>query len=186
MHQPTTTQCCTLGGGCFWCLDSLFSPINGVVSVTCGYAGGTADTAAYSQVCSGTTGHAEVVQLVFDPQRIGFETLLQLFFAAHDPTTLNRQGADMGTQYRSVIFYHTPEQQQYSLAAIERLTHQGIWAQPIVTQVAPLLKFYPAEDYHQHYAERVPNNPYCQTVIQPKLNSWLKQHAELIAQDAHP
>jgi peptide-methionine (S)-S-oxide reductase len=168
--QPgQTREVATLGGGCFWCLEAVFDQVQGVESVESGYTGGTVAKPTYRQVCTGMTGHAEVVQVTFDPAVISFADLLGIFFSIHDPTTLNRQGADVGTQYRSAIFYHTPEQQRVAEQTIRDLTAARLWDDPIVTEVVPLTAFYPAEDYHQEYFERNGGQPYCQIVIAPKV-----------------
>jgi peptide-methionine (S)-S-oxide reductase len=159
----------TLGGGCFWCLEAVYEQLRGVQKVESGYAGGTTPNPTYRQVCSGTTGHAEVVQVTFDPAVISYGDILEIFFAMHDPTTRNRQGADIGTQYRSVIFYHTPEQKQAAEALIARLNADGLWDAPIVTEVVPLREFYKAEDYHQGYFRNNPAQGYCQAVVAPKV-----------------
>jgi peptide-methionine (S)-S-oxide reductase len=159
----------TLGGGCFWCLEAVFERLEGVESVASGYAGGTLPNPSYEQVCTGTTGHAEVVQIAFDPDKITYRELLEVFFTIHDPTTLNRQGTDAGTQYRSAIFYHTPEQEKAAREVIQELETSGVWENPIVTEVEEYREFYRAEDYHQHYYERNSAQPYCQAVITPKL-----------------
>lgn len=168
-------QIATLAGGCFWCLEAVFDQLKGVHSVISGYAGGHIPDPTYTQVCTGTTGHAEVVQVEFDPTVISFRDLLNVFFAIHDPTTLNRQGADIGTQYRSAIFYHTSEQKELAEEVVADLTHQQIWDSPIVTEIEPLDKFYPAEDYHQEYFANNPNQPYCQAVVAPKVAKFRKQ-----------
>ncbi len=177
-HPASTSETATLGGGCFWCLESVFEQLQGVQRVESGYAGGNRPNPTYSQVCSGATGHAEVVQITFDPAVLSYEDLLGVFFAIHDPTTLNRQGADVGTQYRSVIFYHSPQQQQLAEATIHKLNAAGIWHAPIVTQVVPLDAFYRAEDYHQGYFRRNPAQPYCQAVINPKVAKFRKHFAQ--------
>jgi len=159
----------TLAGGCFWCLEAVFEDLRGVESVVSGYAGGSVPNPSYELVCTGTTGHAEVVQITFDPSVISFKELLEVFFTIHDPTTLDRQGPDVGSQYRSVIFYHSPEQQTVAEQVIRDLATAGIWDAPIVTQVTPLEAFYPAEGYHQGYYERNPNQPYCRVVVAPKV-----------------
>jgi len=159
----------TLGGGCFWCLEGALEQVRGVNRIESGYAGGTLTDPTYHQVCDGTTGHAEVVQVTFDPKVLSFRELLELFFAIHDPTTLNRQGADVGTQYRSVIFYHSAEQKQTAEALIAELNAGQIWPRPIVTEVVPFEKFYRAEDYHQEYFRRNPEHPYCQVAVAPKV-----------------
>jgi peptide-methionine (S)-S-oxide reductase len=165
----------TLGGGCFWCLEAVFVELRGVEKVVSGYSGGHVPSPSYRAVCTGTTGHAEVAQIAFDPSVISFREILQVFFATHDPTTLNRQGADVGTQYRSAIYYHTPEQKETAEAVIDELNKEGIWPNPIVTEVTPLDKFYAAEDYHQDYYKYNSSQPYCQVVISPKLAKLRKE-----------
>jgi peptide-methionine (S)-S-oxide reductase len=167
----------TLGGGCFWCLEAVFEGLRGVERVQSGYAGGHVANPSYEQVCTGATGHAEVVQVTFDPAVISFRELLEVFFATHDPTTLNRQGHDVGTQYRSVIVYHSPEQQRAAEQAIAELTAAGTFDRPIVTQLEPFAAFYPAEGYHQEYFRRNPGQPYCQAVVGPKVAKFRKQFA---------
>lgn len=161
------TELATLGGGCFWCTEAVIERLAGVKKVTSGYAGGSVANPTYEQVCSGDTGHAEVIQVEFDPAVISYDKILEVFFEAHDPTTLNRQGADAGTQYRSVIFYHNEEQQK--AAARAKVAAQALWPDPIVTEIVPLPKFYPAEGYHQDYFRRNPNQGYCTFVIKPKV-----------------
>ncbi len=170
--QSRQRETATLGGGCFWCLEAVFQELEGVESVVSGYAGGQVANPSYREVCTGRTGHAEVVQVVFDPAVLTYGDLLSVFFSIHDPTTLNRQGADVGTQYRSVIFYHDAEQERVAKSMIQELTEAGLWKDPIVTQVAPLDRFFPAEDYHQNYYRRNPQQPYCQAVIGPKLKKF--------------
>jgi peptide-methionine (S)-S-oxide reductase len=167
----------TLGGGCFWCLEAVYEPLRGVKKVESGYAGGQAPNPTYRQVCTGTTGHAEVVQVTFDPAVISYREILELFFAMHDPTTLNRQGADVGTQYRSVIFYHSPEQKQTAEALIAELNAAGVWDQPLVTQAVPYREFSKAEDYHQGYFRNNPGQGYCQAVVAPKVAKLRKKFA---------
>ncbi len=169
MQDGSRTDTATLGGGCFWCLEAVYNELRGVERVISGYAGGGVAFPTYEQVCSGRTGHAEVVQVAFDPKVISYREILEVFFTIHDPTTLNRQGADVGTQYRSAIFYDSPEQQSAAQAVIAEMTAAGIWRSPIVTQVEPLERFYPAEGYHQNYFERNALQPYCQIVIAPKV-----------------
>ena len=169
------TETATLAGGCFWCLEAVFGDLRGVERVESGYAGGHSSNPTYQQVCSGTTGHAEVVQITFDPQVVSFKELLEVFFTIHDPTTLNRQGADVGTQYRSAIFYHTPEQKRIAEETINELNEAHIWDAEIVTKVEPLAEFYIAEDYHQEYFQRNPYQPYCQMVVAPKVAKF-RQH----------
>ena len=167
------TQRATFGGGCFWCMEAVFQTVDGVLSSTSGFAGGTALNPTYEQVCTGTTGHAEVIQLEFDPARISYEKLLEIFWKAHDPTTLNYQGHDHGTQYRSIILYHTEAQK--IAAEKSKREAQARFKNPIVTQIIPLVKFYRAEDYHQDYFRKHPDAAYCRIVIQPKLEK-LKNH----------
>jgi len=167
--QGRARETATLAGGCFWCLEAVYELLKGVDDVTSGYAGGTTQNPSYEQVCSGMTGHAEVVQVGFDPSVISFKDLLDVFFTIHDPTTLNRQGYDAGTQYRSAIFYHSPDQKATAEQTIKELTDAKLWEDPIVTQVEPLDVFYPAEEYHQHYFERNPNQPYCRAMVAPKV-----------------
>jgi peptide-methionine (S)-S-oxide reductase len=178
MNEHRTEQAvASLGGGCFWCLEAAFDALRGVESVVSGYAGGTVPEPTYKQVCSGRTGHAEVVQVTFDPDVISYRELLEVFFTLHDPTTLNRQGADVGTQYRSVIFYHTPEQRRVAREVLDELEAEGIWDAPLVTELEPLETFYPAEDYHQDYYANNPRQPYCRAVIPPKLAKLRQKHA---------
>jgi len=166
----------TLAGGCFWCLEAVFNDLQGVESVVSGYSGGHVPHPTYEQVCDDTTGHAEVVQISFDPAVISYRDLLQVFFTVHDPTTLNRQGPDAGTQYRSAIFYHSPDQKATAEEVMRELTEAGVWSDPIVTEVRPFEVFYPAEDYHQRYFERNPNQPYCRMVVAPKVAKFRKQY----------
>lgn len=170
----------TFGGGCFWCLEAVFEMLNGVSSVVSGYAGGHPKRATYEAVCSGVTGHAEVIQITFDPGVISFEQLLTVFFAIHDPTTLNRQGADVGTQYRSVIFTHDDDQRRQAERMIARLTEARTFAAPIVTQIVPLDQFFRAEDYHQGYFRANPAQPYCQAVVGQKVKKAIAQFAPLL------
>lgn len=167
----------TLAGGCFWCLEAIYEDLMGVDSVVSGYSGGEVDHPSYEEVCSGRTGHAEVVQIAFDPEVISYEELLKIFFTIHDPTTLNRQGADVGPQYRSVIFYHDEFQRETAERVIREFTNQGIWDNPIVTQIEPLDKFFIAEEYHQDYFQRNPNQGYCQVVIAPKVAKFRQSFA---------
>ncbi len=168
----------TLAGGCFWCLEAVFDNLKGVVDVVSGYSGGQAPNPSYAQVCTGTTGHAEVVQVTFDPQQISYREILEVFFSIHDPTTLNRQGADVGTQYRSAIFYHTPEQKDTAEQVIHDLDGKDLWGRRIVTEVKPFTAFYPAEDYHQEYFAHNAGQPYCQVVIAPKVAKFRKQYLD--------
>jgi peptide-methionine (S)-S-oxide reductase len=172
MSTDNSKETATLAGGCFWCLEAVFKDLRGVESVVSGYAGGNTPNPTYRQVCEGTTGHAEVVQITFDPSAVSFRELLEVFFTIHDPTTLNRQGADIGTQYRSAIFYHTPEQRETAEQVIAELTAEGIWDGTIVTEVEPLSEFYAAEDYHQNYFDNNPTQPYCRAVVAPKVSKF--------------
>lgn len=158
----------TLGGGCFWCIEAVFSEVRGVIQVISGYSGGDKE-ATYEEVCSGTTGHAEVVQITFDPKIISFKEILGIFFSIHDPTQLNRQGGDVGTQYRSVIYYHTPDQKNIAKQVYKEIETSRIWQKPLVTEITTLSQFYPAEDYHQQYFQKNPFQGYCQIVIAPKI-----------------
>ncbi|HSY19298.1 MAG TPA: peptide-methionine (S)-S-oxide reductase MsrA [Candidatus Acidoferrales bacterium] len=171
------TETATFGGGCFWCMEAVFERLPGVISVTSGFAGGQTENPTYHQVCEGTTGHAEVTQIVFDPARVSFDKLLSVFWQAHDPTTLNRQGADEGTQYRSIILYH--DEKQRLLAEKSKLAAKDDFRSPIVTEIVPFKKFYPAEDYHQGYYDANSNAGYCQVVIAPKLEKL--EHKKVIA-----
>jgi peptide-methionine (S)-S-oxide reductase len=170
------TELATLGGGCFWCLEAVFQDLKGVERVVSGYSGGTVPKPSYEDVCTGRTGHAEVVQVTFDPATLSYRDLLQVFFAIHDPTTLNRQGADAGTQYRSAIFVHGPEHEGVARDVIADISHAGIWDSPIVTEVTPLTAFYPAEGYHQEFFRRNPGQSYCRVVIAPKVAKFRKEH----------
>jgi len=164
-----TREVATLGGGCFWCLEAVFEQLQGVERVVSGYAGGSVPDPTYQQVCGGRTGHAEVIQVTFDPSVLPYRDVLDVFFAFHDPTTLNRQGYDAGTQYRSIILAHTPEQARAARAVIAELTAAQAFDRPIVTEVAPLATFYPAEDHHQGYYRQNPEQPYCRATISPKM-----------------
>ena len=166
------------GGGCFWCTEAVFSELRGVLSVMPGYAGGKMPNPTYEQVCTGATGHAEVTRIEFDPKEISFENLLTVFFATHDPTTLNRQGADVGTQYRSAIFYTSDAQKSAAEAFIKKLHDSDPGGKPVVTEITPLDKFYPAEDYHRDYFRNNPNQPYCQLIIEPKVEKLQKEFGE--------
>ena len=176
MSQPY--ELATLGGGCFWCTEAVFAQLQGVAHVEAGYSGGATANPTYRDVCSGATGHAEVAQITFDPKVISYREVLEVFFATHDPTTLNRQGADMGAQYRSVIFYHDDAQKQIAAQVIQELDAAKIWDAPIVTAVEPLKTFYRAEDYHQEYFANNPDQPYCQVVISPKVAKFRKKFAD--------
>ena len=179
-----TREVATLGGGCFWCLDAAFRQLEGVEKVESGYAGGRVANPTYRDVCTGMTGHAEVVQVTFDPSVISYRDLLGVFFKIHDPTTKDRQGADVGTQYRSVVLYHTPEQRDTAEQVIEELSRNQVWDDAIVTEVAPLTAFYPAERYHQDYYANNPGQPYCQIVIAPKVAKVRKAYFDRLVKHA--
>ena len=168
----------TLAGGCFWCLEAVFDELKGVVSVESGYSGGHVADPSYRAVCTGMTGHAEVVQVTFDPQVLSFADLLRVFFTVHDPTTMNRQGGDVGTQYRSAIFYHSDEQKRVAEEIIKEVDESKVWGRPVVTEVTPFDKFYIAEDYHQEYYASNPNQPYCRVVIEPKVVKFRKHYMD--------
>jgi peptide-methionine (S)-S-oxide reductase len=168
----------TLAGGCFWCLEAVYDQLKGVESVESGYSGGKVPNPTYYQVCEGTTGHAEVIQIKFDPQVVSYKDLLDVFFTVHDPTTLNRQGNDVGTQYRSAIYYHSPEQKTTAEQTIKDLNAEHLWTNPIVTEVAPISTFYVAENYHQEYFENNPNQPYCRAIVAPKVAKFRKHYLD--------
>ena len=172
------TETATLGAGCFWCIEAVMLEVDGVVSVESGYAGGHVPNPTYEQICDGRTGHAEVVRVEFDPARIGYRDLLVIFFSTHDPTTLNRQGNDVGPQYRSVIFTHSDEQARIARELVDQLTAERVFDRPIVTEIAPLPDYYPAEAYHQRYFEQHPGQGYCAFVVAPKLAKFRKQFAD--------
>jgi peptide-methionine (S)-S-oxide reductase len=174
----------TLGGGCFWCLEAIYQDVKGVQSVVSGYAGGAMENPSYKQVCSGTTGHAEVVQLTFDPEVISYEDLLYIFWRIHDPTTLNRQGADVGTQYRSTILYHDEAQKAIAEKSKREAEASSLWPNSIVTEIVPLRKFYPAEGYHQNYYLSNSYQPYCRAVIDPKVRKFRKEFQERLKETA--
>jgi len=167
-------QIATFGAGCFWCVEAVFQQLRGVVAVQSGYSGGDVENPTYEQVCTGLTGHAEVCQIQFDPAEISFDELLEVFWQTHDPTTLNRQGADTGTQYRSVIFYHDAQQKEIAEKRKQQLDEAGVWPDPIVTEISPFTKFYKAEEYHQNYYRDNPYNGYCQAVVRPKVEKFRK------------
>lgn len=179
-----TREVATLGGGCFWCLDAAFRQLKGVEKVESGYAGGRYVNPTYREVCTGTTGHAEVVQVTFDPAVISFRDLLGVFFTIHDPTTKDRQGADVGPQYRSIVLYHTPEQREVAEQVIDELNRGHVWDNPIVTEVVPMTTFYPAERYHQDYYANNPNQPYCQIVVAPKVAKVRKAYFDRLVKHA--
>ena len=174
----TKTEIATLAGGCFWCLEAVYLEMDGVTGVQSGYMGGQVDHPSYEAVCSGRTGHAEVVQLTFDPDVTSFREILEVFFTIHDPTTLNRQGNDVGSQYRSAIFYHSEEQRTIADEVIRELTAERVWPDPIVTQIEEASTFYPAEGYHDDYYRRNPNQPYCMFVVEPKVQKFRAKHAD--------
>lgn len=180
MNQSNTLEIATLAGGCFWCLEAVFKEVEGVISVVPGYSGGKKANPTYEEVCTGETGHAEAVQITFDSTKISYPEILDIFFSVHDATTLNRQGADIGTQYRSAIFFHNAQQANIAEAIIVQLHRDRQLKGSIVTQVAPFEKFYPAEEYHHDYYEHHPEQAYCQTVISPKLNKLQKEWRDLL------
>jgi len=174
--KPSRHEVATLAGGCFWCLEAVFDDLDGVEDVVSGYAGGTVPNPTYRHVCTGETGHAEVVKIAFNPDVLSYRDLLHVFFAIHDPTTPNQQGADLGTQYRSAIFTHSDAQEKIAEEVIAELTASGVWDAPIVTEVTPAAPFYPAEDYHQEYFRRNPNQGYCRMIIAPKVAKFRKEY----------
>jgi peptide-methionine (S)-S-oxide reductase len=176
MSADRKLETATLAGGCFWCVEAVFDDLRGVESVVSGYTGGDVARPTYQQVCTGTTGHAEAVQVSFDPSVVSFRELLEVFFTVHDPTTLNRQGADVGTQYRSAIFYHTPEQREIAVRTIAALEEEKVWDAPVVTEIAPFTEFYTAEDYHQEYFRNNANQPYCRAVVAPKVAKFRQKY----------
>jgi peptide-methionine (S)-S-oxide reductase len=178
VNHSVPSEVTTLAGGCFWCIEAVFQEVDGVKNVISGYTGGTTVNPTYQQVCTGETGHAEAVQVTFDPSKISYRETLEIFFSVHDPTTLNRQGADTGTQYRSAIFYHNEQQKAVAEELIGELNRAHLWEKPIVTQIAPLDTFYPAEDYHREYFALHPEQAYCQMVISPKVNKFRNQWAK--------
>jgi peptide-methionine (S)-S-oxide reductase len=178
--NPCNMEVATLGGGCFWCTESIFSELKGVKKVEPGYAGGVLPNPTYEEVCTGTTGHAEVVQIIFDPNIISFKELLEIFFSTHDPTTLNRQGADVGTQYRSIIFYHNNKQKLVAERIIKEINETKIWKNPVVTQIEPYKAFYKAEEYHKSYFKKNPKQAYCRIIIKPKIDKFKKAYGEKI------
>ena len=176
--RSNDTEIATLAGGCFWCLEAVYDELKGVLDVVSGYSGGQVSNPSYKAVCTGETGHAEVVQVTYDPQLISYRELLEVFFTIHDPTTLNRQGADVGTQYRSAIFYHNPEQKAIAEQVIHEMENEKVWAKPIVTELTPFDTFYPAEEYHQEYFKRNPYQGYCMAVIAPKVSKFRKKYLD--------
>ncbi len=178
MNDSTNFEVATLGGGCFWCLEAVYDQMRGVTNVVSGYTGGHVPNPTYKAICTGTTGHAEVVQVTFDRNVVNFKEILQVFFTIHDPTTLNRQGNDVGPQYRSAIFYHSEEQKRIAQEVIGEFEAEGVWDNPIVTEVSPLEVFYEAEDYHQEYYENNPYQPYCMFVVAPKVKKFREKFVE--------
>jgi len=178
MSNTSEREVATVGGGCFWCLDAIYRQLRGVERVESGYAGGTTPNPSYREVCGGRTGHAEVVQITFDPMEVSYRDLLDVFFTIHDPTTKDRQGGDMGPQYRSVILTHSDAQARVAREAIADVTAEKIWDDPIVTEIVPFTKFYPAEDYHQDYFANNARQPYCQIVIAPKVAKFRRKFLE--------
>jgi peptide-methionine (S)-S-oxide reductase len=178
IHLDNGKEVVTLAGGCFWCLEAIFNELEGVDKVVSGYSGGNVVNPSYSEVCTGTTGHAEAVQLMLDPKVVSFREILDVFFGIHDPTILNRQGADVGTQYRSAVFYHSEEQKAIAEQVIKELNAANIWDAPIVTEVTPFEAFYVAEYYHQEYFRHNPEQPYCRVVVAPKVAKFRKQYLE--------
>ncbi|HYF02886.1 MAG TPA: peptide-methionine (S)-S-oxide reductase MsrA [Patescibacteria group bacterium] len=174
------TETATFGNGCFWCTEAIFQDLEGVESAISGYSGGHVENPTYEAVCSGTTGHAEVLQITYDPLKISYETLLKVFWETHDPTTLNRQGNDVGTQYRSAIFYHNDEQKEIAEKYKEQLAASGTWKDPIVTEIVPFKKFYKAEDYHQNYYNNNPNQGYCAFVVRPKVEKFQSKFKDML------
>ena len=168
----------TLAGGCFWCLEAVFDQLRGVLSVESGYMGGASDNPSYEEVCGGDSGHAEVVQIRFDPAQVSFRELLEVFFLIHDPTTRNRQGNDVGTQYRSAVFFHSPAQQQQAQQLMQEMGQAGVWSRPIVTELVPAERFWPAEAYHQEYYARNPGQSYCMFVVEPKVAKFRKHYLD--------
>jgi peptide-methionine (S)-S-oxide reductase len=179
MTQSPTLEVATLAGGCFWCIEAIFMEVDGVESAIPGYTGGTTINPTYQEVCTNSTGHAEAIQVTFNPTRISYRKILEIFFSVHDPTTLNQQGPDKGTQYRSAIFYHNEQQRDIAEDVVKELVRARLWKKPIVTQIAPLDRFYPAEDYHREYFARHPEQAYCKMVILPKVNKFRKHCTKL-------
>lgn len=179
MSNPMgTTEQATLGGGCFWCTEAVFDELRGVTDVVSGYSNGHVDNPSYKAVCQGNTGHAEVIRIEFDPEEVSFKDILNVFFTVHDPTTLNRQGNDVGTQYRSGIYYHSEEQKRIAEETIAELNEEGLWSNPIVTEVVPVENYYPAEDYHQEYFANNPYAGYCRVVVAPKVAKFRKKFVD--------
>jgi len=179
-QAPPGKELATLAAGCFWCVEAVFLDLKGVEKVVSGYSGGFVDKPSYDEVCSGTTGHAEVIQVTFDPKAISFDDLLRVFFTTHDPTTLNRQGADVGTQYRSAVFFHSPEQKAATEKILKEVAAEKLYRNPVVTEVTPFANFYAAEDYHQNYYARNPSQGYCRVVIDPKVRKFREKWSHLL------
>ena len=180
MHTLQHYEIATVGGGCFWCTEAVFREVKGVVSIETGYSGGNIKNPSYMEVCNGSTGHAEVVQVRFDPSLISYKQILEVFFQTHNPTTLNQQGADTGSQYRSVIFYHDQGQKEIAGQLINELSKSGVYKKPIVTELSTFTAFYKAEDYHQHYFAKNPNAYYCTVIIRPKIEKFIKNYTNKI------
>ena len=178
MIEADNIQIATLGAGCFWCVEAIFDDLKGVIDVVSGYSGGERENPTYQEICTGSTGHAEVIQVKFNPEEISFKEILLIFFSVHDPTTLNQQGNDIGTQYRSAIFFHSEEQRRVAQNVIVEIENSGIWGKPIVTEITEFQKFYSAEDYHQEYFANNPNQPYCSAVVAPKVAKFRKNFLE--------
>lgn len=176
--EADNIQIATLGAGCFWCVEAIFDDLKGVIDVVSGYSGGERENPTYQEICTGSTGHAEVIQVKFNPEEISFKEILLIFFSVHDPTTLNQQGNDIGTQYRSAIFFHSEEQRRVAQNVIVEIENSGIWGKPIVTEITEFQKFYSAEDYHQEYFANNPNQPYCSAVVAPKVAKFRKNFLE--------
>ena len=176
--ENNNLETATLGGGCFWCTEAVFDSVIGVKDVVSGYSGGHKENPTYQEVCSETTGHAEAVQVKFDPEEISYKEILEIFFGTHDPTTLNRQGNDVGSSYRSAVFYHTPEQNETAQEVVKELTEEDIFGKPIVTEITEFTNFYPAEDYHQEYFANNPNQPYCMGVVAPKVSKFRQKFSD--------
>jgi peptide-methionine (S)-S-oxide reductase len=183
--NPNGLDTATFGNGCFWCTEAVFQDLNGVEKVTSGYSGGTVKNPSYREVCTGSTGHAEALQILYDPKKISFDELLEVFWKTHDPTTLNRQGNDVGTQYRSAIFYHSEKQKQLAEKYKKELTASGAYSNPIVTEITPFTAFYPADDYHQQYFNLHGEEPYCHYVIQPKVEKFRKVFKDKLKPGVH-
>lgn len=184
MKDTSKLETATFGGGCFWCIEAIFQDLKGVEKVESGYSGGTTKYPTYQEVCSGTTGHAEVVQITFNPAIISYDQILEVFWHVHDPTTLNRQGADVGTQYRSVIFYHNDEQKTSAENSKKKTEDSKLWDEPIITEISPFMEFYKAEDYHQNYYKDNPEKSYCSLVIAPKVRKFYKEYDYLLKDEA--